>query len=139
MFYLSDGKWKEKELESEEINADNIKMQFDNIKQALDTEPSITTNISSNYKKKYIFENLNKLSSQTTKEENQKFEEENFLFKQYDSENIETDTDVEKNNSVNFGQSLGGLVEYKEDNLIDEDKNKFVKICKYKTKISYFK
>ena len=35
MFYLSDGKWKEKELESEEINADNIKNQINSIRQSL--------------------------------------------------------------------------------------------------------
>ena len=50
MFYLSDGKWKEKELELEEINSDNIKKQFDSIKQALDTEPVIT---SFSYKNKF--------------------------------------------------------------------------------------
>jgi hypothetical protein len=50
MFYLANGKWKEKEIKLEEINSDNIKKQFDNIKQALDTEPVIT---SFSYKNKF--------------------------------------------------------------------------------------
>jgi len=50
MFYLANGKWKEKEMESEEINSDNIKKQFDNIKQALDTEPVVA---SFSYKNKF--------------------------------------------------------------------------------------
>ncbi len=85
MFYLSDGKWKEKELESEEINSFSIKNQIDSIRQSLEEllVNSEQPNISSTHKLR------------TTNEEN-------FKTEKLSPENSAISIEQDQNNSEKF-------------------------------------
>jgi hypothetical protein len=85
MFYLSDGKWKEKELESEEINSFSIKNQIDSIRQSLEEllVNSEQPNISSTHKLR------------TTNEEN-------FITEKLSPENSAISIEQDQNNSEKF-------------------------------------